>query len=145
MDNDAVLEIIFGRWRSQIAYSGVKLGVFDALGREGKDAPLIAKELGLDPVLSYRLLRAIGSLGLLPRPTKPMGVVIVAWACPWLTTCSRLGTPSTSGIARQPRPRACWPKGPYGPPRPGASGAAFSHGRYVMLGFYSELADLYGS
>jgi hypothetical protein len=36
MDNDAVLEIIFGRWRSQIAYSGVKLGVFHALRREDR-------------------------------------------------------------------------------------------------------------
>ena len=65
MDKNAVLEIIFGRWRSQIVYSGVKLGVFDALGREGKDAALIAKELRLDPALSYRLLRALASLGLL--------------------------------------------------------------------------------
>lgn len=65
MDRGAVLEIIFGRWRSQITYAGVKLGVFEALGREGRDAAVIAKELGLDPALSYRLLRALGSLGLL--------------------------------------------------------------------------------
>jgi len=55
MDKGAVLEIIFGRWRSQIAYAGVKLGVFDALGREGKDAALIAKELTLDPQDESRL------------------------------------------------------------------------------------------
>jgi O-methyltransferase domain/Dimerisation domain len=65
MDKGAVLEVIFGRWRSQIAYAGVKLGVFDALGQEGNDAALIAKELTLDPVLSYRLLRALACLGLL--------------------------------------------------------------------------------
>jgi SAM-dependent methyltransferase len=65
MDKGAVLEMTFGRWRSQIAYTGVKLGVFDALGQEGKNAALIAKELKLDPALSYRLLRALGSLGLL--------------------------------------------------------------------------------
>jgi O-methyltransferase domain/Dimerisation domain len=65
MDKTVVLDIIFGRWRSQIAYSGVKLGVFDALAREGKDAGLIARELRLDPALSYRLLRALASLGLL--------------------------------------------------------------------------------
>lgn len=26
-----VIDLIFGRWRSQILYAGVKLGVFDAL------------------------------------------------------------------------------------------------------------------
>ncbi len=26
-----VIDLIFGRWRSQILYTGVKLGVFDAL------------------------------------------------------------------------------------------------------------------
>ena len=65
MDKGAVMEMIFGRWRSQIAYTGVKLGVFDALGSQGNDAALIAKELGLDRALSYRLLRALASLGLL--------------------------------------------------------------------------------
>jgi O-methyltransferase domain/Dimerisation domain len=65
MDKGAVLDIIFGRWRSQIAYAGVKLGIFEAIGREGKDAAVIAKELRLDPVLSYRLLRALACLGLL--------------------------------------------------------------------------------
>jgi len=65
MDKGAVLELIFGRWRSQIVYAGVKLGVFDALGAKAKDVDLIAKELKLDPVLSYRLLRALASLGLL--------------------------------------------------------------------------------
>ena len=65
MDKLAVMETIFGRWRSQILYAGVKLGVFEALGRKDKDAGLIAKELSLDPVMSYRLLRALSSLGLL--------------------------------------------------------------------------------
>jgi hypothetical protein len=65
MDKLAVMETIFGRWRSQILYAGVKLGVFEALGGKAKDAGLIAKELSLDPVMSYRLLRALSSLGLL--------------------------------------------------------------------------------
>ena len=65
MDKLAVMETIFGRWRSQILYAGVKLGVFEALGRKEKDAGLIAEELSLDPVMSYRLLRALSSLGLL--------------------------------------------------------------------------------
>src|SRR5712671_5721351 len=65
MDKGAVQEMIFGRWRSQILYAGVKLGVFEALGQKEKDAALIAKELTLDPALSYRLLRALACLGLI--------------------------------------------------------------------------------
>lgn len=30
--HQAVMDILFGRWRSQILYAGVKLGVLDALG-----------------------------------------------------------------------------------------------------------------
>ncbi len=59
-----VLDLIFGRWRSQILYAGVKLGIFDALSREPTAEESIARQLGLDPAMSYRLLRALGSLGL---------------------------------------------------------------------------------
>lgn len=59
-----VLDMIFGRWRSQTLYAGVKLGIFDALADGPKAAPAIARQRGLDPVLSYRLLRALGSLEL---------------------------------------------------------------------------------
>jgi hypothetical protein len=62
---DRVLDLIFGRWRSQILYAGVKLGVFEALREETKDAAAIAQELGLDSELCYRLLRALGALDLL--------------------------------------------------------------------------------
>jgi hypothetical protein len=67
MDNPGgkVIDLIFGRWRSQILYTGVKLGVFDALASGSKSAADIARELGLDPSASYRLLRALGSLELL--------------------------------------------------------------------------------
>lgn len=61
----AVLDLIFGRWRSHILYAGVKLGIFDALGSGPKGATAIAQELELDSALSYRLLRALGSLELL--------------------------------------------------------------------------------
>lgn len=60
-----VQDIIFGRWRSQILYAGVKLGIFDALGDGPRRAAAIAQELELDSALSYRLLRALESLGLL--------------------------------------------------------------------------------
>jgi hypothetical protein len=62
---DKVLDLIFGRWRSQILYAGVKLGVFEALRDEVKDAMTIAQELGLDASLCYRILRALGALELL--------------------------------------------------------------------------------
>jgi predicted transcriptional regulator len=62
---EKTLDIIFGRWRSQILYAGVKLGVFDYVTSVPKNALDIAKELNLDYTLAYRLLRALGSLGLL--------------------------------------------------------------------------------
>jgi hypothetical protein len=64
-DYEKVVDIIFGRWKSQILYAGVKLGVFDIVSSKPMSQVKIAKELGLDPALSYRLLRALGSLGLL--------------------------------------------------------------------------------
>jgi predicted transcriptional regulator len=59
-------DIIFGRWRSQILYTGVKLGVFDCVASDTiKSTSDIANELGLDHKLAYRLLRALSSLGFL--------------------------------------------------------------------------------
>jgi len=57
--------MIFGRWRSQILYAGVQLGIFDALADGPKATLAIAEQLGLDPALAYRLLRALGALALL--------------------------------------------------------------------------------
>jgi predicted transcriptional regulator len=64
-DHEKTLDIIFGRWRSQILYAGVKLGVFDYVNSVPKNALEIAKHLNLDYSLAYRLLRALGSLDLL--------------------------------------------------------------------------------
>jgi len=60
-----VADLIFGRWRSQILYAGVRLGVIDALERGPKSAREITNELSLDSALGYRLLRALASIGLL--------------------------------------------------------------------------------
>jgi hypothetical protein len=60
-----VIDLIFGRWRSQILYAGVTLGVFDALASGPKNAAEVARELGVDAGLLYRLMRALGSLDLL--------------------------------------------------------------------------------
>jgi predicted transcriptional regulator len=57
--------LIIGRWRSQILYTGVELGVFEYVSSQPKNASEIAKVLNLDYNLAYRLLRALGSLGLL--------------------------------------------------------------------------------
>ena len=62
---DAVMDLVFGRWRSQILYAGVELGIFEALADGPRTAREVADELELDPDNTYRLLRALGALGLL--------------------------------------------------------------------------------
>jgi len=64
-DYQEALDIISGRWKSQILHTGVMLGVFDCVRSDFKNTSSIANELGLDPKLTYRLLRALGSMGLL--------------------------------------------------------------------------------
>jgi O-methyltransferase domain/Dimerisation domain len=65
LDYEKTLEIVFGRWKSQILYAGVKLGVFDCVTSDSKNMSDIAKKLSLDFALAYRLLRALASLGFL--------------------------------------------------------------------------------
>lgn len=57
-----IFDVLYGRWRSQILYAGVKLGIFDAVTDTPEPAAGVAAKLGLDPVLTYRLMRALGSL-----------------------------------------------------------------------------------
>jgi len=64
-DYEKTLDLIIGRWRSQILYTGVELGVFEYVSSHPKNASEIANVLNLDYNLAYRLLRALGSLGLL--------------------------------------------------------------------------------
>jgi O-methyltransferase domain/Dimerisation domain len=64
-----VIDLIFGRWRSQILYAGVRLGVFDALARGPRSAVSMADGLGVDASMLYRLMRALGSLQLLHEDT----------------------------------------------------------------------------
>jgi hypothetical protein len=68
MANDAeqVIDLIFGRWRSQILAAGTELGTFDHLDiKATKSAPELAAAMGLDAALLYRLLRAQAAIGLL--------------------------------------------------------------------------------
>ena len=64
-DYEKVVDTILGRWKSQILYAGVKLGIFESISTVPKHASEIARELGLDASLSYRLLRALASIGFL--------------------------------------------------------------------------------
>jgi hypothetical protein len=78
-----VIDLIFGRWRSQILYAGVQLGVFDALARGPRSTASVASALDMDAGLLYRLMRALGSLELLHEDhtrtfsLTPMG----EWLC----------------------------------------------------------------
>lgn len=84
MDNAGakVVDLIFGRWRSQILYTGVKLGVFDALAGGPASAVRVASELNVDSGILYRLMRALGSLDLLQEDQQqhfsltPMGELL---------------------------------------------------------------------
>lgn len=61
-----VIDLIFGRWRSQILAAGTELGVFDRLDTTTpRTAPELAEAMGLDAALLYRLLRAQAAIGLL--------------------------------------------------------------------------------
>jgi len=63
---DNVIDLIFGRWRSQTLAAGTELGIFDHLDTEAPKKPeRLAGELGVDPALLYRLLRAQATIGLL--------------------------------------------------------------------------------
>ena len=63
---DQVMDLIFGRWRSQTLSAGTELGVFDHLDKRiAKSAETLATELNADPTLLYRLLRAQAAIGLL--------------------------------------------------------------------------------
>src|SRR3981081_3556224 len=59
---DQVMDLIFGRWRSQTLSAGTELGIFDNLDRETPKKPdRLAAELGLDPTPLHPPLRAPGS------------------------------------------------------------------------------------
>src|SRR5919112_1420073 len=62
---DKATDTILGRWKSQILYTGAKLGIFDYLTTNPKETGQIAKDLNLDETMAYRILRSIASLGFL--------------------------------------------------------------------------------
>lgn len=60
-----LLQLFYGRWRSQTLYAGVKLGVFEAVEPSATPIDRIAYGLGIDLELGYRLLRALAALNVL--------------------------------------------------------------------------------
>jgi hypothetical protein len=73
---EKTFDIIFGRWKSQILYTGVRLGIFDCATSDAKTTSNIADELDLDEKLAYRLLRALSSLGFLKEEPDRTGFSI---------------------------------------------------------------------
>jgi Dimerisation domain len=66
-----VIDLIFGRWRSQILYAGAVLGGFDQLDEDhATSAAALASAVGADPMPLYRLLRALASIGLLAEDDR---------------------------------------------------------------------------
>ena len=54
-DHQDILDIIFGRWKSQILYTGVVLGVFDSIKPDSKNTSDIANELQLDCAVRFSM------------------------------------------------------------------------------------------
>ncbi len=65
-EKEYVMDIAFGRWRSQVLYSGVTLNVFDHCELSNYlSANEVANMINVDSTLLYRLMRALASLNFL--------------------------------------------------------------------------------
>lgn len=73
---DKTMDIIFGRWKGQILYTGAKIGIFDYLTTSPKELGQIARDLNLNETMAYRLLRSIASLGFLKEEEDGRGFSI---------------------------------------------------------------------
>jgi hypothetical protein len=63
---EQVVDLIFGRWRSQILHAGAALDVFGHLEPDKHRAAAdVAAEIGANTAMLYRLLRALATIGLL--------------------------------------------------------------------------------
>jgi hypothetical protein len=60
----ATAALITGCWSTQVIYAAVELGIADELGTDAKSAAQIAKVRSTHPRATFRLLRAMASLGL---------------------------------------------------------------------------------
>jgi hypothetical protein len=60
----ATAALITGCWSTQVIFAAVELGIADELGMDAKSAAQIAQALGTHTRATFRLLRAMASLGL---------------------------------------------------------------------------------
>ena len=58
-------EMICGKWVSQAVFAAAELGIADHLGDEARPAEEVAQAVGAQADATYRLMRALGSLGVL--------------------------------------------------------------------------------
>src|SRR3954470_6262784 len=61
---EEAIHLISGRWRSQVLYAGVVLGVFDKLTTKTfQTAEALGTKLSVNAGALYRLMRALASIG----------------------------------------------------------------------------------
>ena len=63
-------QLIIGYWVSQAIYVAAKLKIADHLAAGPATAESLATRVGVQPAALYRLLRALASVGVLPKPRK---------------------------------------------------------------------------
>ena len=61
---DLVLQLFYGRRRSQTMHAGVQLGIFETIDHSPVEAEQVSRRLELDAAMTLRLLRALASIGL---------------------------------------------------------------------------------
>lgn len=61
--NVALMELGFGAWTTQALYVAAKLRIADALSDGPRHADDVAREVGSDPDATFRLMRALASVG----------------------------------------------------------------------------------
>lgn len=59
----AILQMVTGKWHAQALYVAAELGIADLLARQERTADELAAATHTHPEALYRVLRALGSLG----------------------------------------------------------------------------------
>ena len=62
---EQIAQFSTGHWVSQMLYAFVKNEIGDAFGKHPKSAQAIASSCSLQPDATYRLLRALATIGIL--------------------------------------------------------------------------------
>lgn len=61
----AILQLIAGTWSTQLLSTAAELGIADVLKDQPLPAALVAERLATEPSVTYRILRALATLGVL--------------------------------------------------------------------------------